>query len=294
MKEGILIEPIINKKEHGDAIQAEAFSFALKIINTQRVPSNEFNIFQIVMRSAEGQNIVEDFDKKKFFVEKLNPEESKIIELGKCGSYMYGIVSVHARIESINKSSFDVLQKNPFTEEIIVIGKNKWVDFFRIRNSNEYRQERITNWIMYLTIAIGLLALIQCMSIIFIEPWQEKESIRAQIHEVDGLNFFVASQIKFIFEKENEVFLVNYETQIYKENFDMLNKQTESTGQAIRGNIILMDASNKMMNLLLEQPEKQSEYSPKLISNAEEIIKNLDVYNELKLKTMEINSTETH
>lgn len=279
--EGILIEPIINKKEHGTAIQTEAFSFALKITNIQKAPSNEFNISKIVIFSAESQNISEDFDDKSFFVEKLNPEESKIVEVGKCGSYMHGIVSVRVKVQSSTDPSapLNLLQKNPFTGEIFSIGKNEWHDFFYIRNSNEYKQERATNWAKFLTAMIAFFTLLQIVSIFYIEPWKLNESIKRKINETDNFNLFVACQVKSIY-KTGDNFLLDYETQHYIENFDSVNKQPDSIKQAVRDNIALMQASNEMMNLLFEKPEKRTEFSPKLIKNAEKIIDNLDVYNE--------------
>ena len=272
---------MINGKEHGAGIQTKTFSFALKITNMQETPSHEFNISRIVMRSAEGQNMSEDFNKKSFFVEKLNPEESKIIEIGKCGAYMHGIVDIMAVIQPITVSiTLDLLQKNPFTEEIINIGKNSWIDFFNIRNLNEYKQENLTIWMMILTIMITFFAFLQIVSLFFIEPREQNKSVIRKVNEVDNFNLFVACQTKLVFKQQDKDLLVNYDTQTYKENFDMLNRQPESIRQAIRKNIILMEASNKMMNLLFEQPQKRDEFGTKLINNANQIITNLDIYNE--------------
>lgn len=173
MDKGILIEPIIDKKEHGNAIQAKTFFFALKITNLYETPSNEFNIDRVIMRSAEGQDILEDF-KKSFFIEKLNPNESKIIEIGKYGSYMHGIICVEVFARStINTVTFDLLQKNPFTRDIVIIGQNHWIDFLYIKNSNEYKQEKATTWMIRLTIAIAFFTLLQIVFILLLSTFNK-------------------------------------------------------------------------------------------------------------------------
>ena len=42
MNTGILIEPVINNKTYGFAVQAKKFSFSLKITNCSNSPSEKF------------------------------------------------------------------------------------------------------------------------------------------------------------------------------------------------------------------------------------------------------------
>lgn len=71
MTNGILIEPLINNKAHGVAVQEKSFSFGLRITNKQESPSDEFNISEIKLFSDNNREIVEEF-KKSFFINKLN------------------------------------------------------------------------------------------------------------------------------------------------------------------------------------------------------------------------------
>jgi len=165
----ILIEPVINDKEHGFAIQAKSFSFGLKIKNCSDHPSPSFTITSINIGSAQGQNIRDDFGGKSFIIEGLNPDQEKILSIGKNGQFMYGLTDVHATITVQDISNnINFQQKNPFTKEVCdVKGVNNWVDFFYIKSSNEHQQDVSTKWIIRLTWATALLSLIQVGSILF-------------------------------------------------------------------------------------------------------------------------------
>ncbi len=165
----ILIEPIINNKEHGFAIQAKSFSFSLKIKNCSDSPSPAFTIESISIHSAQGQNIGDNFGGKSFIVERLNPGEEKILPIGKNGQFMYGLVDVKARMTVQDSSNLNFQQKNPFTKEICDIGVNTWIDFFYVKSSNEHQQDISTKWIILLTWATTILSLIQVASIIFLK-----------------------------------------------------------------------------------------------------------------------------
>ncbi len=165
MNNGILIEPMINRKEHGIATQAETFSLHLKITNLENVPSAEFNIKNITLHSAEGQSIREDFS-KSFYIERLNPEESKIIEIGNYGSYMHGLVNISASVlPTSNAITLNLLQRNPFTKEVTEISKNSWNDFFHVKSSVIHEQQKANKRMIALTIIIGILTLIQLLTI---------------------------------------------------------------------------------------------------------------------------------
>jgi len=195
-------------------------------------------------------------------------------------------VSVSATIQPTNQGiTLELLQGNKFTGDITKVGINYWIDFFYVRNLNEYKQERINSTMIGLTIVITIFTLLQILFISVIEPRIVADNINRKINQADNFNLIVACQIKSVLKKqEDKNFLINYHTQIYKDNFDSLNRQSSSTNQAIIENIFLMDASNKIIGLLFEQPQKRSEFTSKLIDNANQIIKNLDVYNEQNIE----------
>lgn len=125
-------------------------------------------------------------------------------------------------------------------------------------------------------IIVGIVIL---MITIFLEQNIFFDRANRKVNEADNSNLFVACQIKLTLKQENKNLLIKYDTQAYKENFDSLSKQESLIKEAIKNNIFLMEASNKMMDLIFEQPQKQDEFKSKLINNADKIIKNLDVYN---------------
>ena len=157
-KEGILIEPMVNGKEHGFAVQTKNFSFDLKVTNNLKIPSPEFVISNLVLSSAENQDINETFHQEKFHIKKLNPKENKTIRIGKGASWMYGLVNIRMVIRlQYPKSILDFLQKNPFTKDIYDIGKNNWTDFFYIKSINETKRGRATIAMLILTLVILVL-----------------------------------------------------------------------------------------------------------------------------------------
>ncbi len=160
---GILIEPIINGKKHGFAIQGKVFSFDLHITNGSEKPSPEFNITKIYFKSAEGYDASDDFSGKSFFVDKLNPGESRILKIGKNGQFLCGLVAVEANINPKDAGTkIKFLQKNPCTKEISEIhGDNRWYDFSYIKSLSEYTQEISSRWMMILTVVIAAATLIQ-------------------------------------------------------------------------------------------------------------------------------------
>lgn len=159
----ILIEPMVNGKEHGLAIQAVGFMLGLKVSNISSKPSSEFTISNICLMSAQGQDITNDCDGKSFFVEILNPGESKIIEIGKNGGFMYGLITIKAMIVPKESSvAIEINQKNSATKEISTLNqKNSYVDFLYIKSSSEYAQERLIKWTTWLTFVIAFLTLVQ-------------------------------------------------------------------------------------------------------------------------------------
>ena len=62
----LLIEPVIDGVIHGPAIQSKKFSLDLEVSNRSNTPTSAFTITRLKMKSSEGQDISEDFAKKKF------------------------------------------------------------------------------------------------------------------------------------------------------------------------------------------------------------------------------------
>jgi hypothetical protein len=167
MDSGVLIEPIVDNKNHGYAVQAKRFSFGLKITNCTNIPTKVFEISSVSITSANGQDISEHFGNKKFSVPVINPEESITVKIGDNGQFMSGLVSVKVFIRVKDEGDqIDFLQKNPFTNDLTKISVNYWIDFLYIKSSAEYRQEISTKWIIGLTWTTVILSLIQILSII--------------------------------------------------------------------------------------------------------------------------------
>jgi len=163
----ILIEPIIDGQPHNSAVQAKAFQFALKITNRSNSPSDPFTISSVVITSAQGQNINDNFSGKSFSVGVINPEESTIIEVGKNGQLMFGLVTVTVIITPSNVARpVTVLQRNPFTGSVCPIGNNHWVDFFYLKSSNEDLQEKTNKLLVILTLIIAASALLTALPIL--------------------------------------------------------------------------------------------------------------------------------
>lgn len=183
MNHNLLVEPVINKVTHGSAIQGKKFSFAFKITNLGSSPSPEFEIKSCHISSAEGQNIQDDFGKKSFHVPILNPGESKIVEVGLNGQLMYGLITI--KFTAAPKVSTEIVefsQKNQFTGENYIVGKDQWIDFFYIKSSAEEKQEKSTQWIMYLTFAIFLFTTIQVWALL------SPDSLSNVVHELVNTN----------------------------------------------------------------------------------------------------------
>ena len=164
----VLVEPLINGLVHGYAIQAKKFSLELKITNIDSSPSEAFDISSVVLKSAEGQDIIENFQGRKFYVEKINPGESKVISIGNNGQFMYGLVSIKIaiKLEDTTKEILAV-QKNPFTNEYTdMLSPNMWVDFLYIKSAAQSSQEKSNKWLMRLTWVTAIFAFIQILPVL--------------------------------------------------------------------------------------------------------------------------------
>lgn len=170
MNTQILIEPMIDGEAHGTAVQAKSFHFGLRISNKSNSPSDSFTISRIIMQSAQGQDIHDDFDKRSFLVDSINPGEERVIDVGRNGQFMYGLTSVTVTINpSVLGKPIMFLQKNPFTESLTEIGQNRWVDFLYIKGVNEDLQEKTNIWLVRLTwimVVISILLFLQGLGVI--------------------------------------------------------------------------------------------------------------------------------
>lgn len=189
MPQGILIEPIVNNKPHGFSVQGKRFSFSMKITNCSDSPSKEFTISKIYMSSESGQNLTEDFGAKSFYVGIMNPCESITISIADSGQFMYGLISLRAEITPKESSTpIMFLQKNPFSGEIISIGNNRWVDFCYMKSMSEYTQETSNEIMIWLTVVILFLTILQVGKIFDDEIKQLYNFIRA--HSSDSSDAF--------------------------------------------------------------------------------------------------------
>ena len=122
---------------------------------------------------------------------------------------------------------------------------------------------------------IGILALI----VAFLAPFiiSNAVGIRA-INEADSFNLGIACAVKITYEKEDHLSL-RYDTFTYKNNSWIFSTQNESARNNTRDNVVIMEGSNFLMDLILESPEKRSELIPKILANADQIIQNLNMMN---------------
>jgi len=165
MASKIQIEVLINKKPGYFAIQGKSFYLGLRIKNIGDEPSESFNILKIKVHSAEGKNIFDDLN-KSFYIEKLNPNETKDIEVKKQGSIIYGLATIELQIKlDIEGAKIDFYQKNHITEDNYFLGENRWLDFLYIKSSSEHAQDISNKRITLLTYVLIGLTIIQLIVI---------------------------------------------------------------------------------------------------------------------------------
>jgi hypothetical protein len=165
----ISIQPLlIDKKKKVTAIQGRCFNFSLKITNESNNPSPEFNIKNIEVTSDKnlGSSVTTNGE---FHVGILNPKESKIIDIEKLGVLIHGLVKIEANIvpkEAL--APINVFQINSITGEISDHGNpNKLLDFFWIKSSNEYAQDKNTGRMIWFTAVIVFCTILQLFLIIW-------------------------------------------------------------------------------------------------------------------------------
>jgi len=159
----IQIEVLIDNKPGYFTVQGKSFYLGLRIKNIGNEPSEEFTISKITIVSAEGKNIGDDIS-RSFFIKKLNPEETKNIEIKKQGSIIYGLATINLQLKMKTEDiKIEFFQKNHLTGENYMIGTNRWLDFLYIKSSSEYAQD-ISNkriaWLTWILIGLAIIQLI--------------------------------------------------------------------------------------------------------------------------------------
>ena len=168
----IVIEPLIDNKTHGLAVQEKKFKYSLRFTNKGVPPSGAFTINKIEIGSAQGQNmrVVEE---KSFLIQSLNPSEEKIIPIGNYGVHMYGLANVSVQINpSQPEKQIACYQKNYFTNEIAYVKTNNWYDFIYIKTRGEYQQETSNSRMLWLTVAIFIMTALQVIYVLK-EPFKK-------------------------------------------------------------------------------------------------------------------------
>lgn len=163
----ILIEPVINGKSHGVAIQAKKFTLQLLLKNLSSKPSSEFKINNVWFKSAEGKDINNNCDDKSFVVKSLNPSEEYILDLGEYGHPSHGLLSITLKATS-EAGEVTFYQKDPYTKNQSELKqKNTWEDFFLIESTNEIQQRRSNevmirlNWILLFLTTMQVLKMLE-------------------------------------------------------------------------------------------------------------------------------------
>lgn len=164
----ILIEPIINDKKHGAAVQAKLFKLGLTFTNLENNPSKEFVINNINFGSAEGKEIVNNCDEKSFIISSLNPSQSYSVDLGSYGDPSFGLVSISLNASHVNKEHgvVSLSQKDPYSNIISRLKPSthtpgRWNDFFYVESTTENQQRSVNSIMLWLTTVLTFLATMQ-------------------------------------------------------------------------------------------------------------------------------------
>jgi hypothetical protein len=137
---------------HSSIVQSKVFEFGVQIKNTGNHPLTGATISNIVLRSAEGQNILHKVD-DSFHLDTLNPHEEKTLWIRKIGTHAHGLFFISLQIKSdIATDTISTFQVDPFTKMIETCKTNEWLDFFFVRNINEHEQSIANNILLYFAI----------------------------------------------------------------------------------------------------------------------------------------------
>ena len=176
----LIIESVIDGKVHGLAIQEKKFKFAIKFTNKGNSPSGEFTVDKIQIQSAQGQNMVIT-EEKSFLIQKLNPSEEKVVQIGTYGTHMHGLANITIQImPSQSNEQIVCHQKSSFTEEVSYIKTNGWIDFIYIKTRSEFQQEKNNSRMFFLSIVILVLTVVQVFNI-FYQPSKDKYASRSAV-----------------------------------------------------------------------------------------------------------------
>lgn len=182
MESKIQIEFITNTKGN-KIIQTIPFEVGLKITNIDNKPFPGATISSIWIKSASGQNIGEKID-KEFSVPSINPNQSVVVNLGKTGTYMFGLAQIQINLLSAEKDkAIATYQRNQFTGEIQRYQINSWIDFFYIRSIDEYTRDNTNNVLGRITIVMAVMTVAQVYLAWGQFQYAKIESIPAQINQ---------------------------------------------------------------------------------------------------------------
>lgn len=147
--------------QNNNIVQTKSFKLDIKVTNIGNQPFLGATVKDIQIRSADNQQLIEPIE-KDFYINAINPGQSIIIEMGKVGTYMYGLAHIQFNLTPDNNEvSIITKQKNNFTGELSNGGNNSWIDFFYIKTRDEHTRDKTNSLLLKITIIMALMTLIQ-------------------------------------------------------------------------------------------------------------------------------------
>ena len=142
-------------------IQTKPFELGIKITNIDKAPFKGGTISSIVLRSAQGQQIIEPIE-KEFHVKTINPDQTEVLMFGRVGTYMSGLAYMEFTIvPEVSGQEVQTFQKNTFTKQVMPVAKNSWHDFIYIRSIDEHTRDRTNTYLYHITILMALVTVAQ-------------------------------------------------------------------------------------------------------------------------------------
>ncbi len=156
-------------------VQGDSFKLGLKIVNTGQSPISNFNVKDIKIKSAVDQDVLHVFN-HEYAAGTLNPNDEKILWISDFGTDMYGLASISLNIVPSNDQIIEASQINRFNSLELKHFTNHWMDFFYIKSSHEFVQEKTNTYLLWLAFATALVALLP-----FVNLHLENNQTRANI-----------------------------------------------------------------------------------------------------------------
>ncbi|MFA6269783.1 MAG: hypothetical protein WC657_01070 [Candidatus Paceibacterota bacterium] len=140
-----------------DVIQTLPFEFGFRLKNIGNEPIKNINVSNIFWKSANGQDIVFNANKKYYF-DIINPGEEIERWVEKVGTYAHGLCNFNLGVKSIDpKILVKTFQVDPFTKNSSFCADNNFVDFFFVRSKNEYEQNSANNYMLLFAVITTVL-----------------------------------------------------------------------------------------------------------------------------------------